>query len=80
LGLFDINKFEISAPKCPTHYYPERNCDVLDNATHSNVRLLDAIISDLPVSVYAAAILHILDHLVVGILRTLLKIYILTFN
>jgi hypothetical protein len=36
LSLFDVHKFEISAPQCPTHYSPEGNGDVLDIVVHQS--------------------------------------------
>jgi hypothetical protein len=30
MDLFDLNKFEISAPQYPTRYFPAGNGDVLD--------------------------------------------------
>jgi hypothetical protein len=39
LNLLHINDFEISAPRCSTHYCPAGNGDVLDNFVQKNVRL-----------------------------------------
>jgi hypothetical protein len=39
LNLPHTNKFEISAPQCPTHYSPAGNADMLDIVVHKNVRL-----------------------------------------
>jgi hypothetical protein len=38
LHLFDVNQFEISALKCPTHYFPVGNGDVLDILVHQNIK------------------------------------------
>jgi hypothetical protein len=37
LHLFDVNKFEISAPQRATHYSPAGNGDVLDIVVHQNI-------------------------------------------
>jgi hypothetical protein len=42
-----INEFEISAPQCPTHYFPVENGEVLDIVVHKNVRLSEIIVSDI---------------------------------
>jgi hypothetical protein len=47
LGLFDMNEFEISAPQCPTHYYPEGNCDVLGIVVRQNLIVSDVIVTDI---------------------------------
>jgi hypothetical protein len=47
LQLFHRSDFEISAPKYPTHYSPMGNLDVLDIVVHKNIRLSDAIVSDI---------------------------------
>jgi hypothetical protein len=52
LNLLQINKFEISAPQCPTHYSLAGNGDVLDIVMHKNVRLSEVIFSDIMESEY----------------------------
>jgi hypothetical protein len=44
MDLFDLNEFEISAPQCPTHYFPAGNGDVLDIVVHQNIRVSDLIV------------------------------------
>jgi hypothetical protein len=39
LNLLHINKLEISAPQCPTHYSLAGDGDELDTVVHQNVRL-----------------------------------------
>jgi hypothetical protein len=60
--LIDINKFEISAPQCSTHYSPAGNGDVLDTVIHQSVRLSDVIVSDVLDSDNLLIVFHILDH------------------
>jgi hypothetical protein len=60
--LFDVNEFEISAPKCPNHYSPSGNCDVLDIVVHQNIRASDVIVSDILDSDHLPVIFPILDH------------------
>jgi hypothetical protein len=62
LQLFDKSDFEISAPQCPTHYSPMGNGDVLDIVVHENIRLSDAIVSDILDSDHLPIIFNILDH------------------
>jgi hypothetical protein len=62
LQFFDRNYFEISAPKCPIHYSPGGNGDVLDIVMHKNIRLSNVTISDILDSDYLPIIFHILDH------------------
>jgi hypothetical protein len=62
LGLFDINELEISAPQCPTHYFPVGDGDVLDIVVHQNVRLSEVIVSDILDSDHLPIVFHILDH------------------
>jgi hypothetical protein len=61
LYLFDASDFEISAPQCPTHYSPVGNGDVLDIVVHKNIRLSNAIVSDILNSDHLPIIFHILD-------------------
>jgi hypothetical protein len=44
LNLPHINKFEVSAPQCPTHYSPAGNADVLDSVMQKNVWLSELIV------------------------------------
>jgi hypothetical protein len=46
LELFDSSEFQISAPQCPTHYFPAGNGDVLDIDVHQNVRLSEVIVAE----------------------------------
>jgi hypothetical protein len=70
LHLFDVNKFEISAPQWPTHYSPSENGDVLDIVVHQNSGVSDVIVSDILVSNHLPIIFHILDHAKLGTSRT----------
>jgi hypothetical protein len=65
-----MNKFEISAPQCPTHYSHAGNGDVLDIVVHKNIRLSDVIVSDILDSDHLPIVFHILDHVKI---RNLLK-------
>jgi hypothetical protein len=61
MALFDLTEFEISAPKCPTHYSLAGDGDVLNIMIHQNIRVTDVLslifwIHHLPI------IFHILDH------------------
>jgi hypothetical protein len=62
LQFFDRNDFEISAPQCPTHYYPVGRGDILDIVVHKNIRLSNVIVSDILDSDHLPIIFHILDH------------------
>jgi hypothetical protein len=62
LQLFDASDFEISAPQCPTHYFPVGNGDVLDIVVHKNIRLSNVIVSDILDSDHLPIIFQILDH------------------
>jgi hypothetical protein len=62
LNLFDFNKFEISAPQCPTQYSPAGNGDVLDIVVHQNIRISDGIFSDILDSDDMPIVFHIVDH------------------
>jgi hypothetical protein len=53
LRLFDVNQFEISAPQCPTHY---------SIVVHQNIRVSDAIVSDILDSNRLAIVFYIMDH------------------
>jgi hypothetical protein len=46
LYLFDINKFGISMPQCPTHYSTVGNGDVLGIVVQQTIRMPDVIVSD----------------------------------
>jgi hypothetical protein len=66
LNLLHINEFEISAPKCPTHYSPAGNGDVLDIVVNNNVQLSEVLDSDhLPI------VFHLLDHVTIRYLSDL---------
>jgi hypothetical protein len=62
MDLFDVNKFEISAPQYPTHYSPGGNGDVLDIVDHKNIRMSDAIVSDILDSDHLLIEFRILNH------------------
>jgi hypothetical protein len=62
LGLFDVKEFEISAPQCPTYYFPSRSGYVLDTVVHRNIRVTDVIVSDILDSYHLTIIFHILDY------------------
>jgi hypothetical protein len=57
-----MNEFEISEPKCPTHYSHAGNGDVLDTVVHKNIRVSDVIVSDILDSDHLPIVFHILDH------------------
>jgi hypothetical protein len=63
LNLLDKNMFETSAPRCPTHYSPAGNGDVLDISVHNNVRLSEVIVSDILNSDHLPIIFHLLDRI-----------------
>jgi hypothetical protein len=58
MALFNLSKFEISAPQCPTHYSPEVNGDVLDIVVHQNIRVSNVIVSDILDSDHLPVIFH----------------------
>jgi hypothetical protein len=62
LELFDMNKFEITAPQCPTHYSHAGNGDVLDIVVHKNIRVSNVFVSDILDSDHLPIVFHILDH------------------
>jgi hypothetical protein len=68
LDLFDTSDFEISAPHCPTHYSTAGNGDVLDIVVNQNIRLSEAIFSDVLDSDHLPIISHILVHVTTRIL------------
>jgi hypothetical protein len=63
LHLFDVIKFEISAPQCPPppHYSRSGNGDVLDIVVHQNIRVSDVVFSDILDLDHLPIIFHILD-------------------
>jgi hypothetical protein len=61
--LFDLNKFEISAPQCPIHYSPTGNGDVLDIMVHQNIRVSDVIVYNILDSDHPPIIFHILNNI-----------------
>jgi hypothetical protein len=63
MALFDLSEFEISEPKCPTHYSPARNGDVLDIVVQQNIRVSDVIVSDILDLDHLPIIFHILGHI-----------------
>jgi hypothetical protein len=75
LQLFDVNEFEISAPQCPTHYSLCGNGDVLDIVVHQNIRMSDAIVSDILDSDHLPIIFHILDHVKIRNLSDPIEIF-----
>jgi hypothetical protein len=60
MALFDLSKFEISAPRCLTHS-PAGNGDMLGIVVHQNIRVSDVIVCDILDSDHLPVI-HILDH------------------
>jgi hypothetical protein len=62
MAIFDLSEFEILAAQYPTHYSPARNGDVLDIVVHRNIRVSDAIVSDILHSDQFPIIFHMLDH------------------
>jgi hypothetical protein len=61
-ALFDLKEFKISAPQCPTHYFPAGNVDVLDIVVHQNIRVSDVTVSDILDSDHLPIVFHIRDH------------------
>jgi hypothetical protein len=62
LALFDMNEFEISAPQCPTHYFPAGNDDVLDIVVHQNIGMSDTIVSNILGSDYLPGLFRLFVH------------------
>jgi hypothetical protein len=62
LSLLYINKFEISAAQCTTHYSPMGNGNVLDIGVHNKDRRPEVTISDILDSDHLPTFFHILDH------------------
>jgi hypothetical protein len=62
LDLFVVNKFEISAPQCPTHYSSAGNGDEFNIVVHQNIGLSCVIVSDILDSDHLPIAFHILDH------------------
>jgi hypothetical protein len=60
MDLFDMNEFKISASQCPTHYSLVGNGDVLDVVIHKNIRVSNAIVSDILDSDHLPIVFHIL--------------------
>jgi hypothetical protein len=61
LNLLHINKFEISAPQCPTHYSPMGNGDVFEIVVHKNVQLAEVTVSNILDSDHLPNVLHLLN-------------------
>jgi hypothetical protein len=61
LELFHKNKFEISAPKCPAHYSPAGNGDILDIVVQQNAstRLSSVTVSNIVDSDHLPRLFHI---------------------
>jgi hypothetical protein len=66
LELFHKNEFEITTPKCPTHYSPAGNGDILDIVVHQNIRLSDVTVSDILHSDHLPIIFYLLEHVKVS--------------
>jgi hypothetical protein len=62
MALFNLSKFEISAPQYPTNYSHAGNGDMLDVVVHQNIRVSDVIVSILDLD-HLPIIFHILDHI-----------------
>jgi hypothetical protein len=62
LDLFGVNEFEISAPRCPSHYSPAGNGDIFNIVVHQNIRLSGVIVSDILDLDHLPIVFHILDH------------------
>jgi hypothetical protein len=73
MALFDLSKFEISAPQCPTHYSPAGHGDVLDIVVHQNIRVSDVTVCDILDSDHLAIIFHLLDHVKIRNLSELIE-------
>jgi hypothetical protein len=63
LSWLHINEFEISAPQCPTHYFPTGNGDIVDILVHKNVRLSEVSVSDILDSDHIPIVFKLLDHI-----------------
>jgi hypothetical protein len=62
LNLLHVNQFEMSAPKCLTHYSPVGNGDMLDIVVHKNVQLSEFIVPDILDSDYLSIAFPLLKH------------------
>jgi hypothetical protein len=62
LNLQDNSDSPISAPRCPTHYTPSDNGDVLDIMVHRNVRLSEVNALEILDSDHLSTLFHMLDH------------------
>jgi hypothetical protein len=62
MALFDLRKFEISEPQCPTHYSSAGIGILLDIVVQQNIRVSDVIVYDILDSDHLPIIFHILDH------------------
>jgi hypothetical protein len=60
--LFDVNRFEISASQCHSHYSPTENGDVLDIVVHQKISVSVVTVSDILESNHLPVIFQILDH------------------
>jgi hypothetical protein len=63
LDLLYTNQFEISAPKCPTDYFPAGNGDVIDIAVYKNARMSEVTVSDIMDSDHLPIIFQLLDRI-----------------
>jgi hypothetical protein len=62
LNLLHVNEFEVSAPRCPTHYCSAGNGGMLDTVVYTNVRLSQVIVvSGILESHHLPIAFHLLD-------------------
>jgi hypothetical protein len=54
--------YVISAQRCPTHYSPVENGNVLDIVVHNNARLSEIIVSDILDLDRLPNLFHLQDH------------------
>jgi hypothetical protein len=74
--LFDLNKFEISVPQCPTHYSRVGNDDMLDIVVRQEIRVSDITVSNILYSENLPIVFHILDHIKIRNLSEHVEIFI----
>jgi hypothetical protein len=62
--LLDSDDFKISAPKCPTHYFPRGNGDVLEIVVLKDIKLSNVMVFDILHLDNLPIVFHILDHVI----------------
>jgi hypothetical protein len=62
VDLFDVNLFEISGSRCPTHYSPAGNGDLLSIVVRQNIRMSGGMFSDIQDPDDPLIVFHIMIH------------------